>query len=213
MFPRFHEDTPEFGRVVNLSDGVFAIALTLLVLTLDVPAVPASELAGALLAEVPQVLMFALSFFLVAGIWWMHHRLVAQLAAFDSALMAMNLALLGLVALIPFPTSLVGHAPTARAAVLPFMAVFLGISALFLLMLLRAHATGIWRRPPPEGLFRWIVLGWCGQVAGVVAAMLLALLAPLAGLVLMALLGTIIAMALALVAPPAYRRWLDRPGF
>jgi uncharacterized membrane protein len=95
---RYGHRSREFARIVNLSDGVFAIALTLLVLTLDVPDVPADQLGRALLDEVQQVVVFVLSFGLIANIWWVHHKLVAQLAAFDAGMVAMNFVVLGLVA-------------------------------------------------------------------------------------------------------------------
>jgi len=133
---RYRSDTREYARVVNLSDGVFAIALTLLVLTLDAPDVPAARLAAALLEEISQVIVFALSFALVANIWWFHHKIVHQLAEFDVVMITLNFVMLGLVALIPFPTSLVGNAPNEAAAVVPFVAVFLGISVICLSMVL-----------------------------------------------------------------------------
>lgn len=97
---RYRWDSPEFARVTSLSDGVFAIALTLLVLALDVPDVDTTDLAGALLSEGQQVALFALSFVLVANIWWVHHRFIALLGELESGLIVVNLMILGLVALV-----------------------------------------------------------------------------------------------------------------
>jgi uncharacterized membrane protein len=209
---RYRHDTPEFARVVNLSDGVFAIALTLLVLTVDVPGVPAEQLARALLDEASQVLIFGLSFLLIANIWWFHHKLVAQLAAFDAGLVAINLAFLGLIALVPFPTSLVGASPTARAAVLPLITVFLAISVLFVVIILWAHHVQAWRQPPPQGVFPWLLGGWVGQIAGMSIAITVAVWVPLAGLVVAAATGWIVGFLLGVFAPSAYRQWRGRPG-
>lgn len=88
-------DVIEPTRMVNLSDAVFAIAMTLLVLGLEVPDVEASGLGPALRAMLPNLLAFALAFGLVCNVWWVHHRLFARLAPLDRGLVAINLVLLG----------------------------------------------------------------------------------------------------------------------
>lgn len=210
---RYRADTREYARVVNLSDGVFAIALTLLVLTLDAPDVPAARLAATLLEEIPQVIVFALSFALVANIWWFHHKIVSQLAELDVVTIALNFVMLGLVALIPFPTSLVGNAPTERAAVLPFIGVFLAIAIVCLLMVLWVARVGAWRRTPEPEQFRWLVGGWLGDIAGMLIAMAVALWIPIAGLVVSALVGVTVGLLLGIFGPSGYRDWVERPGF
>jgi uncharacterized membrane protein len=120
---RYTRESVEFARLANLSDAVFAIAMTLLVLGLDVPDVAATALAGALREVVPQLVAFVLGFALVANVWWLHHRLFSCLDVAERGLIALDLALLGVVALVPFPTGLVGRYPTETAAVLPFVAV------------------------------------------------------------------------------------------
>jgi uncharacterized membrane protein len=128
---RYDRGSPEFSRVANLSDAVFAIAMTLLVLTLDRPDSPAGQLARGLLETLPQLVAFALAFALVANIWWAHHKFFSRLGALEPGVVAISLVLLGAVALVPFPTSLIGHAPTERAAVLPFIGVFVVILRCF----------------------------------------------------------------------------------
>ena len=98
----------EFGRVLNFSDGVFAIAITLLVLTLEVPE-SASDLGNELSDQTPDIFAFALSFAVLGRIWWVfHHRLFSELAAFDGPLIAFNFLYLALVALVPFTSELLG---------------------------------------------------------------------------------------------------------
>lgn len=209
---RYPESSPGFGRVVNLSDGVFAIALTLLVLTLDLPATDTGQLASALLQDVQQIAVVALSFMLVANLWWFHHKIIALLAAFETGMIAINLVLLGLVALVPFPTNLVGSAPTSRAAVLLLLAVFTLLSVAYLALLLRAQHEQAWRVNVPAGLFRWVVVGWSGQLSGMALAMTLAVWIPIAGLVVALLTGTIVSVVLSVVAPSGYTKWRSRPG-
>src|SRR5207253_4718071 len=98
------------GRVEAFSDGVMAIAITLLVLDLKVPAVEdvaSGQLAHALALRWPSYLAY-LAAFLTIGIIWLNHRtLVDRIARFDARLHWLNLGLLLGVATLPFPTALV----------------------------------------------------------------------------------------------------------
>ena len=173
---------------------------------------PATRLASALLEEIPQIIIFVLSFTLVANIWWFHHKIVAQLAEIDVVMITLNFVMLGLVALIPFPTSLVGSARSESAAAVPFVAVFLGISVTCLLMVLWAQRVGAWHRRPKSELYRWLVIGWSGYIVGLVLTTLVALWLPIVALVMAALLGVMTGVALGVFGPPAYREWEERPG-
>ena len=203
---RHGRDTLEFARLVNLSDAVFAIAMTLLVLTLDVPEVPADELAGALAGELPQLIAFLLSFALVANIWWQHHKLFARLAWIDPGIVAVNMGLLGAVALVPFPTGLVGNTPTLRAAVLPFITVFVILSLLYHWLVARAQRVGAWTEPMPPGLFPWVAGGLLVVVAMMVAALIVAWWSPVGGLLLLAI-SNLPERVLARWAPSGYDAW------
>jgi uncharacterized membrane protein len=204
---RFHRDTLEFGRIVNLSDGVFAIALTLLVLGLELPDAGVGSMAEGLRGRLPNLIAFALGFALVANIWWEHHKLVARLAYFDPRSTALNLLALGLVALAPFPTGLIGAAPTERAAVLPFIAIFVALMAVFLALIASVQRAGAWREAPNPRLFRWVIAGWWAELAGLLLALLVALVVPLAGLALAALKSPLIAAFMSRRAPPGYADW------
>jgi uncharacterized membrane protein len=93
------------------SDGVFAVAITLLVLDLKVP--PPGDvqrhhttLAGALGAQWPSYVAFVVSFLTIGIIWINHHAMISRLRAVDHAIMILNLVLLLSVAALPFATSL-----------------------------------------------------------------------------------------------------------
>jgi uncharacterized membrane protein len=193
-------------RMVNLSDAIFAIAMTLLVLGLEVPQVEAARLPHELAGMAPNLVAFLLAFALVAQLWWLHHRLFSRLAHLDRGLIALNLALLCAVAIVPFPTGLLGAHPTARAGVLPFIGVFVVLLALFLGINLRAQAAGAWHRPMPTELTPWVVGSWVLALGMAVAAFAVALLAPVAGLVVLALGGLPDAL-IARVAPAGYGEW------
>jgi uncharacterized membrane protein len=100
-------DWLDTGRLEAFSDGVFAIAITLLVLELHVPKADEGQLWHGLVGEWP---MFAayLSSFLIIGIMWVnHHSMFKQIRRTDRSLLFLNLLLLLWTALLPFPTGLI----------------------------------------------------------------------------------------------------------
>jgi uncharacterized membrane protein len=91
---------------------VFAIAITLLVLNLEVPEVPLSrrqDLGAYLGALWGDVGAYFVSFAVLGRFWLVHHRLFSTLHRFDSRLMVLNLAYLSLIVLVPFPAELLGE--------------------------------------------------------------------------------------------------------
>jgi uncharacterized membrane protein len=108
-------------RAVNFSDGVFAIAITLLVLSFRLPQVPShgvdSRLLDALKDESGTFLGFAVSFYVIARYWMTHHRLSILLHHVDSTFIGLNLVLLASVVFLPFPTEIMGVYGDTRTAV------------------------------------------------------------------------------------------------
>jgi len=101
----------DLTRVVAFTDGVFAIAITLLVLQIDVPAnvTSASDLLSKLGDQSPDFIAFAVSF-LVIGMFWIHnHRFMRTIGEFDRGLMVRLLLYLGVMVLIPFTSQLMGE--------------------------------------------------------------------------------------------------------
>jgi uncharacterized membrane protein len=100
-------------RLEALSDGLYAIALTLLVLELKLPPLPhdASDAAlrGALVELVPKLLAWVLSFWVIALIWVAQQRLYRLTEHLDRRLARIELLMLALVSLLPFSTALVGE--------------------------------------------------------------------------------------------------------
>jgi uncharacterized membrane protein len=93
-------------RIEAFSDGVFAIAITLLVLEIHVPEHPEEGLGRALLDQWPAYASYVVSFFVIGIIWVNHHAIFDHLARADRPLLFLNLALLLFVALLPWPTNL-----------------------------------------------------------------------------------------------------------
>jgi len=99
-------DRIELSRITAFSDSVMAVAITLLVLNVNSPTVPASQLPERLDDLLTPLAAYALSFALVGRFWIIHHRHFASLHDFDGTLMTLNLLFLGLIVLIPFSTNL-----------------------------------------------------------------------------------------------------------
>jgi uncharacterized membrane protein len=98
-------DTPT-DRTESFSDGVFAVAITLLVLDLGVGTVRRGELASALGREWPHYATFVVSFLTIGIIWANHHAMFERIVRVDRVLVLLNLLLLMSVTAIPFPTKL-----------------------------------------------------------------------------------------------------------
>lgn len=152
-------DEPEFGRILFFSDAVYAIALTLLALDLRVtslagdPSSPSSMLA-ALDDLLPQLVAFGVGFALLAGYWLAHHDFMSRIAAADSRLITTNLVYLAFVALLPFPTSMIGEYESNPVSGVVFAANLAIISLLETVMLTHAQRAGLLRHPASERRYR-----------------------------------------------------------
>jgi uncharacterized membrane protein len=116
-------DVKETSRVEAFSDGVFAIAITLLILDVRVPMGLASEsnrtLAVALLRQWKDYVAYLMSFAVILVMWVNHHRIFTLVRRTDPAFLFWNGLLLMLVSIVPFPTSLLARyfaGPAARTA-------------------------------------------------------------------------------------------------
>jgi uncharacterized membrane protein len=96
------------GRAEAFSDGVFAVAATVLVFNLIDPKVN-NGLGSALLSEWPSYAAYAISFSTIVVIWVNHHGITDAIERFDRVLLFLNGVLLMTVAAIPFPTGLLAH--------------------------------------------------------------------------------------------------------
>jgi uncharacterized membrane protein len=99
----------DYDRTVALSDAVFAIALTLLVLNIGVPArVVHGNLGSGLLDHDTEFESYAISFAVIALLWVRHHTFFRALEKIDGRITFLNLAYLGFVAFLPYPTRILG---------------------------------------------------------------------------------------------------------
>lgn len=104
----------DLSRIIMLSDGVFAIALTLLVLEIKVPGgIPPAELPRELAAMAPKVLIYLISFLVIGSAWDGHQRTLRQIKRADSTLTWLNLVMLLFVTILPATSALLGEYPDA----------------------------------------------------------------------------------------------------
>lgn len=99
-------------RIIGFSDAIFAFAITLLVLKIDLPvvntSVAPSQLTKELIGLWPQYLANIISFLVIGNYWIVHHRLFSHIRKFDIPLVWLNIFLLMAVSFLPFPTDLLG---------------------------------------------------------------------------------------------------------
>ena len=185
----------ETARVEAFSDGVYAIAITLLILEIKVPHhMPEQQLGDALLALWPSYLAFLTSFFTIGVMWINHHRLFTLIHKCDNGLLIANLLLLLGVTWVPFPTALlaeyIGH-PGDRLSAVVYSGSFFVISIFFQILwrystrggrLLgpdydRAMITSITRQYAfgPVGYLLTVVIGLASATTSLILNMLLAI--------------------------------------
>jgi uncharacterized membrane protein len=130
-------DELPLGRLEAFSDGVFAIAITVLVLELGVPANAEEHLLESILDQWPSYLAYVTSFFTIGGVWLQHSAITHALRTADATLSRLNLLVLLLTSFLPFPTKLVaeyvGERKPERIAV-----IFYGLTLLALAFALTA---------------------------------------------------------------------------
>ena len=139
------DDLKETGRIEAFSDGVFAVAITLLVLNIQAPPLPTpqhpllndDQLLGFLRGLGPTYLAFITSFATIGIMWVNHHRLYTHIKRTDNTLLLLNLLLLLVIVFIPFPTALMAEyitQPTQHVAAVLYNGTFLLMAICFNLL-------------------------------------------------------------------------------
>ena len=183
------------NRLEAFSDGVFAIAITLLVLDIHVPD-PSNmvDLARELGAQWPSYVAYAVSFLTIGIIWINHHAMIRRLKAVDHEILILNLLLLLFVGLLPFTTALMaaylkeGQGDHLAAAIYAGSFVLMSIafaSLNWLILFRKAHLMG---QPIDEGRRRTIIVR---GVAGLIPYLLATILAVASAYAALAICGAI----------------------
>ncbi len=140
------EAPPSVDRLAAFSDGVFAIAITLLILPLTEANVRDAHVREDLLALEPQFLALVLSFAVIGRFWLLHHDDLRQMTGATQRVLVANLVFLFFVVVLPFPTALLGDGDSATATIIYALAI-IGTSLSSLGVWLAAEHGGV---IPPE---------------------------------------------------------------
>lgn len=157
----------EFGRLLSLSDSIFGVAMTLLVISVVIPAgLSSREFSQALVDLLPRIGIMALSIAVAASAWLTHHRLFALVQRVDNGLLYRNIMFLGLVVFIPLPHQVLGsysHEPLAYV----LYALVLGlINAMAVVMDAHVRRRGLLRVPQTDTEYRTEILRGLLYVVG-----------------------------------------------
>lgn len=159
--------TYEPDRLCTIADGVYAIAITLLVLDLKAPEVPGTtdpELIADLLTQVPNFSAYIIGFIVIAYFWINHHRFFKAVTTCDDWALQLNMAHLLFISLTPYAASLIGHYEGDRIATIVFSA-DLGLAFLTLAMLGKyLMQNEQWQKRDGDGV--WIKTSWWATYAG-----------------------------------------------
>ena len=161
---RFSRGLLEFDRVSFFTDAVFAIAMTLLIVTIEPPTLSGDTASTAVLREAlsdlgPQIFSFFLAFFLLARYWLAHHAFASTLDRVDRTLASLTLCYLSFVAFLPFPTDLVGEYGSNPLSAVLFALCLTIISGVETVMLWHAMRAGLTRtRPLPRPAYRYALV-------------------------------------------------------
>ncbi len=200
-------DEKETGRVEAFSDGVFAVAITLLVLNIQPPPIADTgffadgHLHGYIVQQWPMLLAFVTSFATIGVMWINHHKVFSRIKYVDNTLLLLNLLLLLVIIFIPYPTALLAEQykdhPEGHDAAIFYTAINVLLAICFnLLWFYAAHHSRLLREDAdPEdtkaisrqyifGPFANLlafVLAWINGPASILLNLLLALFFAIAG--------------------------------
>jgi uncharacterized membrane protein len=194
------------ARVEAFSDGVFAIAITLLILEVRVEQGPDESLATALHHALPEIGAYAASFLQIGIMWANHHALFRLVDRVDQLLLLVNLLLLGCVSFLPLPTRLVAEHTSgadARTAVLLYGGTLTANAIAFNLIWRRVVRRGLLVDGVRPAFIRDVDVRYLGGLAAYAAATLVAFASPLAAVLLT------VALALMFLLGPSPRAGLS----
>jgi uncharacterized membrane protein len=131
-------------RLENFSDGVFAIAVTLLVLNIKIPdakGLDNHQLTLQVLGSIPQLLTFGFSFMVIGVFWVAHHRIFSMTKLVDSRLLWLNIVYLMFVAVMPYPAALLAENPFLVISILIYSGTLFVIGFMHFFLLRHIYLT------------------------------------------------------------------------
>ena len=155
----YGRETVEFARTLTFTDGLFAIAMTLLVVDLAVPTLTdpnsVSELADKLNDDSAKFISFFISFAVIGRYWLAHHTYFSALARIDRGLITLNLVYLAFIAFLPFPTALLGEYFENPLSVAIYAVNVAVISGMEVVLFSWAQNHDLLKRKLPRDVFRY----------------------------------------------------------
>ncbi|MGA8219664.1 MAG: TMEM175 family protein [Solirubrobacterales bacterium] len=162
MSRRYDRQSAEFGRVLAFSDGLFAIAMTLLVVSITVPHISngdsVHDLASALDDLSAAFVSFFISFAVIGRYWLAHHQFISLMEAMDGAIIGLNLIYLAFIAFLPFPTALLGEYFSNPLSVVIYAVAVAIVSGMEVVLFRHAYRAGLLRRQPSRAVYRFGIL-------------------------------------------------------
>ena len=145
-------------RVTAFTDGLFVVAATLLVVSIDIPNIPEHEvsrlLPHALDDILPQLLSYFISFAVIVVFWFRHHALFGRVHTHDVRFVALNRVFLAFIAVLPFPTELLGKYGSQKISVVVYASNVLVLSALLIALFGYSERHHLVRPDPDGGMHR-----------------------------------------------------------
>jgi TMEM175 potassium channel family protein len=158
----YERDSVEFGRALAFSDGLFAIAMTLLIVAIAVPHIhdtdSVSDLWDALNDRSADFVSFFIGFAVIGRYWVAHHQSVSLLRAMDQRYLSLNLVYLAFIAFLPFPTALLGEYFENPLSIVIYAINVGAVSGMEVVLFRHAYRSGLLERQPPRDVYRFGVL-------------------------------------------------------
>lgn len=176
-------------RIATLSDGIFAIVMTLLVIELAVPIIPklqaSRELTGMLIEMWPKFIAFVLSFIVLGGFWFGIHNLFRFIKYSDPKFIWINIIFLMFISLIPFSTALIGEYHIYSKAAVIFYGVngFLAMLMVLFIWIYASNGYKLINKRTKIQMIKRFTIGFLIIDSAFIIAVALSLLNPLIGIV------------------------------
>ncbi len=198
------------GRMESFSDGVFAIAVTLLVLEIAIPTGRGEDLLSAVVEQWPTYVAYLVSFFTIGAVWIAHSTITDYLERADPLLLRINLVLLLVVSFLPVPTRLLAEYLNSEAGERVAVTIY-GLT----LLAIRLTVMALWRYSESRGLLRADLADedvrsldqkLAPSMVAYVAALVVGLLLPIVAVVLYLLVSLYLVIPFASIAAVLRRR-------
>jgi uncharacterized membrane protein len=208
--PLFEPWVPGKETIRAFSDGIFTIAITLLVLEVRLPEIPSAEIDARFMESIaaigPKILGFTLSFFIIAMYWLSYHRIFRFIRETDRPLVGWNILFLFFIVLMPFPTYLIGLYGDHRSIVM-FYAANVAVTSAILALIWRHASTDHLLIDPglDDGVIRFLWMRSLIPVGVFLSSIVIAIFSPFLAMIAW-VLNFFIILGITRYARPMHRK-------